>query len=391
MADSTKHMIRKALSFGGAEQHRREWSDKNKLRRDAELLLENISGQRVFFYPGAGHDWEPLHRLTHLCDTFIFCDWVVSAKSVIGDFKLPGLTTDFIGPLHNDIVEHLSDRRQLPPNIRNIVEGFGHAPVEPWGKYARLTRTVGDVTRTIHFFYLGMDGITAFFNLFIPDKFAPQVICLKFGMDPNGQHFHWQGPLGQLVQECRTHPTHVVGCGGPRGTWPYPRLWQDLHGWSDVWVKENYQPEIVSANPLGGPRRVIVKRGTLKPDGVLGCKTLVLPMELYRKHRDQWPAHARIMLLAPADQAGQLQEPDDRLVFLGVRRAPLEQLLDSLTQKCADLGIESVASIGIGHEDEGPELDKWRRQEGPPLELTIFCEEEGDVVSLGPWADEIQG
>jgi hypothetical protein len=68
----------------------------------------------------------------------------------------------------------------------------------------------------------------------------------------------------------------------------------------------------------------------------------------------------------------------------------LGDLLDSLAQTCAELAINRVSSVGIGYEDEGPALDVWRRRAGGPVDLTIYCEHEGDVVSLGPFADEIK-
>lgn len=93
----------------------------------------------------------------------------------------------------------------------------------------------------------------------------------------------------------------------------------------------------------------------------------------------------------PPDQEGQLPHPDDRVRFLG-QKAPLQNVLNNLAAVCGQKNIRRiarVASVGIGYEDEGPELDRWRRQGGMPLELTIYCEHEGDVVSFGPYADEI--
>jgi hypothetical protein len=96
------------------------------------------------------------------------------------------------------------------------------------------------------------------------------------------------------------------------------------------------------------------------------------------------------MLLAPSNQEGQLPSHDHRVVFPGSKKAPLGNLLDALAQACTNLASGRVASVGIGYEDEGPELQKWREQMGSPLELTIYCEEEGDVASFGPYADVIQ-
>jgi len=238
MAPSVKKDIQEVIRVNAAMERRSRWINHNRFRREAELVIESIHERRVCFYPSGSYDWNAILHLSDLCDTFIFCDWCGAAERVTGEFKVPGLSCDSIYLLHNDTVAYLSDPALLPANIMNTVKGFGPPPVEPWGKYASLTRTVGDVVRPIHFFYLGMEGITAFFNLFIPERVAPEVICLKHRMGRNSEHFHkWNGLLGQLVQNCEIKPTHVVGVGGPDSDWPYPRLWRHIDGWSDIWMK----------------------------------------------------------------------------------------------------------------------------------------------------------
>ena len=171
-----------------------------------------------------------------------------------------------------------------------------------------------------------------------------------------------------LVQHRPPRFTFVAGRGGAGSNWPYPRLWQRLPGWIDLWVEQEYQPEPVLANPLGRARRVMVKRGLLNPAAARDCQAIVLSMSLYAKHRQEWPTGAKILLLAPSDQEGQLPTHDDRIVFVGSKRAPLGDLLDSLAKICDQLAINRVSSVGIGYEDEGAGLDVWRRQAGPALE-----------------------
>ena len=258
MAEDPKQFLRNAAPFGASRDRRLKRLERTQRQRDAQLLVENIHERkrRVFFYPGAGHDWEPLHRLTHLCDAFVFCDFGVAAETVTGDFGLPGLTTDFIVPLDTDLLAYLSDPAWLPANIRHTLEGFVRPRAsQPWGKYARLTRSVGNDRRSIDFLYLGMEGVVAFFHLFIPVGTAPKAICLNFGCDPNGAAFYdWGGPLGQLVARCETRPTFLIGGGGgPDGTWPYPRLWQLFGGWLSSWVAQDYcehEGDVVSFGPF---------------------------------------------------------------------------------------------------------------------------------------------
>jgi hypothetical protein len=295
-------------------------------------------------------------------------------------------------PLDTDTITYLSDGSRLPASIRRAIQQFHRDhQIEPWGKYARLTRSVGEVERALHFFYFGIEGITTFFNLFTPVSTAPRAVCLRCSCDPNGPYFcEWGGPFAQLVRRCQVKPSYVLGCGGPGSSWPYSRLWQQFPGWLDMWVSPDYVPEGIQCNPLGGARRVIVKRGILTPEAVAGMDAVVLSIPLYKKHRERWPKGTRIILLAPASQRGQLPAQDERVVFLGSKRAPLGKLLDCLAQTCEELNIHRVSSVGIGYEDEGPVLQEWREQPGEPLELTIYCVEEGDVTSCGPYADQIQ-
>jgi hypothetical protein len=404
MAEDAKRVFieaTEAACYTDAPEHLGERRARTQRQREAQLVLENLHEQRVFYHPGARLEWEPLRRLTHLCDTFIFCDWNVAAESVTGDFGLAGVETDFnfIIPLCKEDVAYLTDLQPLPRRIREGVRHLVGAHVEPsWGKYAQLTRTVGDVTRKLHFFYLGMEGLTAYFNLFAPHKMAPRVLCMKLGADPNAVLFGngANGLLGRIIRGVGKSPEQMVGVGGPGSDWLYPTLWQKFPGWPEspnAYVRENFEPGQIQPTPLGGaPRRVIVRRGLLTSENVGDCDAIVLTLEEYKQHLASWPAHLRIFLLVPPDQEGQLPHPDDRVRFLG-QKAPLQNVLNNLAAACGQENIRRVArvaSVGIGYEDEGPELNQWRQQAGLPLELTIYCEHEGDVVSFGPHADVIQ-
>ena len=398
MAEDPKRIFRlatEAACFTDAPKHLNERKAKTQRQRDAQLVLENLGEHRVFYYPGSEREWEPLRRLTHLCDTFIFCDWNVTADGVTGDFGLDNVTTDFIFPLCKEDVAYLADPNPLPHSIRLGVQELVGPHVEPWGKYAQVTRTVGDKDWKLHFFYLGMDGITAYFNLFAPHKLAPRVLCMKFGMDANGVAFgNWaDGLLGRIIRGVGASPEETVGLGGPGSGWPYPTLWQRFPGWPgspNGYVPENFRPGQNQPAPLGGTsRRVIVRRGLLTAENVGDCDAIVLTLAEYTHHLAAWPAQLRIFLLVPPDQQGQLPRPDDRVRFLG-HKAPLQDVLNNLDAACGQENIRRVASVGIGYEDEGSVLDRWRRQAGMPLELTIYCEHEGDVVSFGPHADVIQ-
>src|ERR1035437_417809 len=318
MAEDPKRTLKEASEkqqYKDAGKHLPERRAKTQRQRDAQLVLENLHEHRVFYYPGSGQEWEPLRRLTHLCDTFIFCDWNVAAEKVTGDFDLAGVKKDFIIPLCKEDVAYLTDLQPLPRRIREGVRHLAGAHVEPaWGKYAQLTRTVGDEARPLHFFYLAMDGITAYFNLFAPHGTAPRVLCLKFGGDPNAVLFGngADGLLGRIIRGVGKSPEQMVGVGGPGLDWPYPTLWQQFPGWPEspnAYVRDDFRAGQIQPTPLGGaPRRVIMRRGLLTSENVGDCDAIVLTLEEYKQHLASWPAHLRIFLLVPSDQEGQLPQ-----------------------------------------------------------------------------------
>ena len=146
MAEDPKRVFIRATEaacYTDAPKYLSERRMKTQRQREVQLVLESLHEHRVFYYPGAGQEWEPLRRLTHLCDTFIFCDWNVTQERVDGDFGLGGVATDFIIPLCKEDVTYLTDLGPLPHSIREGVRVLAGARVEPWGKYAVETHGRG--------------------------------------------------------------------------------------------------------------------------------------------------------------------------------------------------------------------------------------------------------
>src|SRR5512142_438832 len=90
----------------------------NQRQRGDQLIRQIIDKHSVFFYPGAGLDWEPLGHLTHLCDTFIFCDREAQEEQVTGHFRIPGLERESMVDLGKGMMTPLADRAPLPQDIR---------------------------------------------------------------------------------------------------------------------------------------------------------------------------------------------------------------------------------------------------------------------------------
>jgi hypothetical protein len=244
-----------------------------------------------------------------------------------------------------------------------------------------------------------MEAVTAYHNLFSSNGGNAAAICFKRCRGLGAANWtdfpHWDAHLGQLVQRNQPWPTFLFAIDRNRGDWPMTQIWQKFHNWVDrpaAYVLPSHQSELIQVNRAGinGPRKVILKREAMTPQLVQGAQAVVLSRPPYMQHRGQWPAETWIMLLMPPSQAGQIPEQDARFLFLGNKKRSLGRILESIARICDQHNIQRVASVGIGYEDEGPELDRWRRQAGMPLELTIYCEHEGDVVSFGPCADVIQ-
>ncbi|MCX6923488.1 MAG: hypothetical protein NT154_09815 [Verrucomicrobia bacterium] len=70
-------------------------------------------------------------------------------------------------------------------------------------------------------------------------------------------------------------------------------------------------------------------------------------------------------------------------------RQSMAGVLSDVEGVCQQHGVERVACVPFGFEDEGVVLDQWRRRNGPPLKLDIYCETRGDVVAFDGCVDEL--
>lgn len=359
-------------------------SDTNELVKQREThllpvtkrLLQQIGSSRVFFYPACSMDWQPLHRFTHLCDTFVYCDYNAQ-DTEFGDFKKiiydgvdhgVGLEVGEVSNLHTDTVNELAKPDEQPKDFLNI-DGA-------WGKAIELTRHIGDHKRKILLLYFRAEGVTLYRNLFNKRFIAPRMICLKFCEHGfGGQNWttfkKWNGPLGRAVWENRERPEFIVSeYTPPDYDWPWNRVWQQHRNWRTTvdWTLTSF----VLPTALPAPGGAIPRFDVNMPDRTI---IKIKPPPYVRTN----VPNAEPMMSLQREQEVQT----------------LEMALRNLRGNCAQpqIKIDHVHSLGCHFEDEAPALSAWKwRATGKttaPKTLTIHCETEGDLVSYGPAADEI--
>jgi len=357
---------------------------------------------KTFFYPACGDDWQPLHRFTHLCDTFIYCD-NCDAHEYFGDLK--ALIERDIPQgveLRVESVEELENERlTLLAEPMPIKMGFDMPRVErPWGKKVKLVRKVGQIQRKITLYYLRAEGVTLYANLFGRQCRAPRVICVK-GMESNNWTTFrlWHGWLGRVVWDNPAKPQIIVADNDePKYDWPWTKVWQHHIGWDE----ENYGGITSYVLPSSLPvpvgwrdswsnhvewadSHIRVRRRGMQ---VLG------DVEPWLTHLEQ--SRRRLIVLEKLRMNNHARgnplpiptaEPNLRL---WEESASLSAALQKLSQIVQNGTERVVWSGGIRFEDEGAALTELKNREFPHfLRLTLQCRTEGDLYSFGPYADAV--
>jgi len=358
--------------------------DTVKSREETPSLIENLRGSRIFFYPACGHDWNPLHHFTHLCDTFVYCDYNADRDEMIGferELEEGGyleIAAEMPMTLYGDNVNPLAT-----PNPEQA-DDFPHVE-KAFGKFVRLTRKIGSLRREIRLFYFRAEGATLYRNLFTERSIAPRIICLKQCQDGfGGQNWtnflNWDGPLARQVWENRVRPELIVSQYEPNDdpnpmaqvyNWPWRRVWQEHE-----WPFGNAMTQLMS----------YVLPGTLPPSAgsPMNCHGVIARNVKQRRIGER----TIIKIKKPPCLPGNI--PDGAQFQLGRDEGrTLEDALACLTEGCVRERIEHVHSVGCYFEDEAPALYEWKWKTTFPKTLTIHCETEGDLACYGPAADEI--
>jgi hypothetical protein len=345
------------LNIAGEETEKQTALDK---------LIKSLRGRRIFFYPACGSDWNPLHRFTHLCDTFVYCDFRARVEifnkylALIGngvrrDIRLK--ETDLHQDMLNDLAKSDAEQAEEFPNVDGA-----------WGKVIHLIRHIANVERKIRLFYFRAEGVTLYRNLFNKGLITPRMICFK-QLDVCQQTFlRWDGPLGRAVWENRGRPEFIVSAYAPPDyDWPWSEVWQH-HKW-DSDYDWDLGRDMTQLESYSRPGELRVSAGTT--ENRADKRTII------RLKRPPFK-DANIPNGAPMVSLRREREVQT-----------LEMALSKLGDRCALDGTRDVHSIGCHFEDEAPALYEWKRKSSQPKTLTIHCETQGDLACYGPAADEV--
>ena len=353
--------------------------------------------RKSFFYPACFVDWTPLVRFTHLCDTFIYCDYgehsleySCELQKFIG--KNAGLQfrdTNHSGvPLSSPKVEKLTTPHP------DHAEDFPNLPT-PWAKVFRLNRRIEGRDRPIDLIYFKAEAVTLYRNLF--DGFAPRIICMKscqdgFGGENWTSFLQWNGPLGRAVRDNPVRPEFVISWYDrdepPRShlnepdwhhfDWPWSRLWQVHSGWQP--------PGEGSPNKLNCyvlPDALRVSAGT-----PLNSGSAFVARGAIRK--DDTRTKVLVHLVRRPSVSAAIPEGDHRIAFTRGQDPTLRSALDRLRRDCTARQIEHAHAFGCEFEDEGLSITAWKWAGQWPRTLTIHCETDGELACYGPAADDIR-
>lgn len=339
-------------------------------RAKPENTFGDLDRRRILYYPGAGRDFTPLSRLTHLYDTFIYADYGTDNP----DF--PDLATWILDAVPGKTGLKIEEMKRVPAEL---LQTLGREPVHsgspsrheaweqaPWGTHVQMTRTIGSVERPIDLFYLCLEGATVYRNLFLKSCTTPRGVCFisTDGFACNHTRFgRWSECLGSLVQQNPRKPEFIMHAHGDYD-WPWNSVWQNHSGWSCMHggtATTFSLPVAMAAYPEMDPH-VVVEGGPVRPQSGLqvvvrrGFELLGGVCDIVRG--DGVPA------LGPA-----LKEQ------VGIAQA------NHATELHCRL---------TGFEDEGCVLETLHGTDEHQLTLFIYCQNEGDLASFAPYCSRVE-
>lgn len=315
---------------------------------EAVALLQNLGSHKVFLYPRgacAQFDWQPLYRLTHQCDVFVFTD---CGNTQAGQFEEAVKNIARSTP----VADCLRFER-LVPLSSSLAQG--------WGMVVELTRTVGSLDRRVHLVALAGNWVSLYNTLFWERK-PPRFLCVKnlSGFDRSN------GILGETAQGPYDNaPMYLVDSLSSRPQhWRWTHPWQDYPGWgARAWsAYREHHLRLQASSFHTEARKVIVKKARLDVKAIGTVRAVLMPH--------------RVMV-------------DNNTVATPDWPQPMAAFLSELEVVCRQHHIDRVACVPFGFEDEGPVLDEWRRKSRLPLTLDIYCKRTGDVIAFNGCVDEL--
>jgi hypothetical protein len=358
------------------------------------LALIRERASRTLYYPAALFDWRPLYRLSHLCDTFVYSDWGVRPEHLEDNLKIistkppvrSGLRCDGaietvdIGNLtllHSIMEEFRHRDDDLPRLLEDEIHRITHDGV--WCRKAKIIRTIGAEERPLTLIYIRAGGLITYLRLFYSQSVAPRILFApNAGESPHG--FYPRDSL--FAAAVHAQPAQPEFIAGPFRGWDWQILALNMVstglGTVSLYGRTALLPptQVHWEHPTTG-REITLFKGNLEPGTVPdGVGAIVI------HPKDQRRFSTKPMTQFVLHHRNETRRRIRSRVFLAISGAPLMETLEAVTTKCKELGISSIASKGIGYEDEALGLRMWLHGKGHPLKLTIFCPTDGDVLSL---------
>lgn len=348
---------------------------------ESARLRSVLEGRNVFYYPeccrSGKFDWQPLYRLTHQCDTLLFNDWNGDVKRFVEE------------------VQRLGDATPVCNNLRFVrfmdIEGVQKTQ----HKLAVLRRTVGATTREVQILFLGGDYAQVYGKLFSGRDAAPKFLCVKSLKTWNNEVGCQNGSLRRAVEDevellGRKPPAFLIGnLGDDGGRWRH--LWQDYAVWGAraFALARQVGTRELPSRVKREDRRVVAKRRTLSGESSRNVQAAMLTAHMAQQ--GSWPFQ-RFLLVDDTDGAQlPVTTASRQIIPFRFRGLSMGTVLENLERVCSKHQIRRVACVPFGFEDEGPVLDAWRQTgRGGRLNLDIYCQTDGDLVSFDGCVDQFE-
>ena len=207
------------------------------------------------FCPGGGGDWEPMVKLCHLTDTFVFADLCADGEESATSLRV--FFERIAGQLRGELrcvearelslgtepgeCEHFM-ARFLDEHYPAAAAGYREAVLpmaqqERWGVDALLRQGVNEEARDIRVVFLQGEALACYQCLYAFREIAPHAVVLP----PQGgrrtvrsQQLSLDGLLGAVLR-AEPRPALVLAgqedVGALAGT-PWPHLWRELGEWN---------------------------------------------------------------------------------------------------------------------------------------------------------------
>jgi len=390
-----------------------------------QLAHDLQAGKRkVFFYSPCAFDWEPLHRFTHLCDTFVYVD----PRAISDDLKaaiqqLVGGLTKAGDALVTDQQPNLMPSGAKYTALTNITGELSEMRDEPWtdipklhkrqgwGEVFKLKRRVGGVDRIVWLIYIAGNPLAAYRQLFVENGVTPQFLVISNPTHVEGapqdynerihsvwlRAFGWDGEFGQLLRDGNA-PLPTLISAADDLAWPTNPYRYIVRGWMGqqdeiIYTTGAFGWQHPAKAVSAGQRHITVTRKRITPHSARSTGVVVLSVNTFiRYERDRWPQNVLIIRDDPAapapDEPPFIPLPNE--IHMNFDGMPLLQALREVEQLCAERGITSVAIERLrGFEDEADDLTMWRQQSGQIKKLILHLDCPGHFIDFAGAADAV--